>query len=118
MARRRTSEFEQPSLFDDEDVAPQPPVAVRQPSGPPSVLDFPPSTWREVPAARFNSWSLLRQLAYCRDRDIDGALYAPTDEEALWFKARADSYSRDILALIRGHHEAATSSIRPTAEHP
>lgn len=54
--------------------------------------DLPRSTWQEVPAALFNSWSDARQLAYCALRDEDGALYANTLEEALWFQARARSY--------------------------
>ena len=54
--------------------------------------DLPRSTWQEVPQALFESWSDARQLAYCALRDEDGALYANTLEEALWFQARGRSY--------------------------
>jgi hypothetical protein len=84
----------QPSLFDFDD-EPAPVTAGLQVE----TIDLPRSEWREVPQALFDSWPVGRQLAYCRDRDMDGALYAPTDEEALWFKARADWYSQELSTL-------------------
>jgi len=91
----RKQTLKQPSLFDFDDE----PV-VRERLQVTETIDLPRSEWREVPQALFDSWPMGRQLAYCRDRDMDGALYAPTDEEALWFKARADWYSQEIRTLL------------------
>jgi len=57
--------------------------------------DLPRSTWQEVPQVVFDSWSNERQLAYCAARDTDGSLYAYTMEEARWFQARAEYYTKE-----------------------
>lgn len=59
---------------------------------------LPPNPWKEVPQALFDSWSNERQLAYCRDRDENAALYAPTLEEGIWFQKRANTYAKEIEA--------------------
>jgi hypothetical protein len=87
-------QLSEPSLFDELEDAPAPPSTEQD------YIDLPRSTWREVPQALFDSWSVLRQLAYCRERDMDGALYAPNDEEALWFKRRADSYTNQMKEYL------------------
>lgn len=48
------------------------------------------SQWREVPQARFFSWSDKMQLAYCAARDEDAARDEPTC--AGWYLWRANSY--------------------------
>ena len=50
------------------------------------------STWREVPQARFLSWSHEQQMAYCAARDMDSALWADNEDTAMWFLERAESY--------------------------
>lgn len=69
------------------------------PSSPPSIADdLPESTWVEVPQARFNSWSVEQQLAYCARRDEDAALCCETLEQAQWFQQRAQMYREMIHA--------------------
>ncbi len=49
------------------------------------------STWREVPAARFLSWSPAMQYAYCAARDRDSAEHAENDEWRQFYLRRAGS---------------------------
>jgi hypothetical protein len=48
--------------------------------------------WREVPAARFLSWPLAMQMAYCRDRDLDSAEHAESEEWQQFYLRRANGY--------------------------
>lgn len=48
--------------------------------------------WQEVPQARFLSWTVGEQMAYCAARDIDSAAQADTAEEIDWYLERARSY--------------------------
>lgn len=71
----------------------------QEPATPPSVGIGPAdlnagsaSSWREVPAALYLSWSPQRQHAYCAARDEDAALHADTTIEAEWYLARARAY--------------------------
>ena len=57
------------------------------------------STWREVPQARFLSWSPAMQAAYCRDRDLDSAEHADDEEWEQFYLARANVY--DEMARIQ-----------------
>ena len=66
-----------PLLFDLADTEDAPVVVTR-------------STWREVPQARFLSWSPARQLAYCVARDEDAAKHDA--EWAEFYAARAVAY--------------------------
>jgi len=50
------------------------------------------STWQEIPAARFLSWTRREQLAYCAARDEDAALYCVPPEDPEWYRQRARSY--------------------------
>jgi hypothetical protein len=55
-----------------------------------------PSSWREVPAARYLSWPLAMQMAYCRDRDLDSAEHAENEEWQQFYLQRANGYNDDI----------------------
>lgn len=55
--------------------------------------------WREVPQARFDSWSREMQLAYCAARDYDSAAHADSLEWCEFFLARARSYEAEMGAL-------------------
>jgi hypothetical protein len=50
------------------------------------------STWREVPQARFLSWSPRMQAAYCRDRDLDSYEQADDEDTQQFFLRRANMY--------------------------
>lgn len=51
-----------------------------------------PSSWKEVPQARFLSWSDAEQNAYCAARDRDSADEAKDEESELFFLERSLSY--------------------------
>ncbi len=51
-----------------------------------------PSTWNEVPQARFLSWPPAMQAAYCRDRDLDSAEHAEGEEWSQFYLRRANAY--------------------------
>jgi hypothetical protein len=63
----------------------------------PSLFDEP--EWKEVPQARFLSWTPAEQLAYCAERDKDAAEHADHYDEAKWLLARAADYERDLSEL-------------------
>lgn len=65
-----------------------------------TLFDEPESEWREVPAARFLSWTLGEQLAYCAARDDDSARTA-TDLPASFYSDRADAYLLMMVELER-----------------
>lgn len=67
--------------------------------------ESPAALWQEVPQARFNSWPLAQQLAYCIARDLDAAAQAETLEENQFFQQRAAGYHDD--------QQAAANSERP-----
>jgi hypothetical protein len=64
--------------------------------GEPGHLDLPHSTWREVPQARFLSWSAAMQNAYCAARDRDSAIYAENDAWTQFYIQRARSYDASV----------------------
>jgi hypothetical protein len=78
--KRRTDDT--PSLFD-----PPMPIVAPEPTE---------SDWREVPQPLFLSWSPLMQWAYCRDRDLDSAMFAESHDMAVFFMARAEMYRQMI----------------------
>ena len=48
--------------------------------------------WREVPQARFLSWSPAMQMAYCMRRDLDSAACAENDWWRAFYARRAEGY--------------------------
>lgn len=54
------------------------------------------STWQEVPAARFLSWTRREQLAYCAARDEDSAAHEASPEWQLFYLERAAAYLMDL----------------------
>ena len=70
--------LKQPELFDEAEELTAPSVER--------------STWQEVPAARFLSWTRRKQLAYCEARDEDAALHCVPPEDPEWYRQRAQSY--------------------------
>lgn len=60
-----------------------------------SPVDLPPSTWREVPQARFLSWTPAEQMAYCAVRDEDSASHEASPTWLRFYIERAESY-RDL----------------------
>ena len=53
----------------------------------------PRSEWREVPQARFLSWSSVMQSAYCRACDLDSAAHAENDAWRVFYVRRAEMYA-------------------------
>ncbi len=53
---------------------------------------IPQNQWREVPQARYLSWSEGQQLAYNAARDRDSAEHANDDEWREFYLRRAESY--------------------------
>lgn len=91
------------SLFDDIDMGPeekcgiQPVIAPIEASNGFNSRQAPPSSWHEVPAARFSSWTAAEQFAYCRDRDLDSAERAESEwwrefyiDRALWYDGQVN----------------------------
>jgi hypothetical protein len=58
------------------------------------------SMWREVPQARFLSWSDAMQRAYCAARDEDAALHAESDDWAAFYRKRAAHYRSSLSEAI------------------
>jgi hypothetical protein len=56
------------------------------------------STWQEVPQARFLSWSVGEQLAYCAARDYDAAEHETDLEWCQFYFDRARMYQNQIEA--------------------
>lgn len=55
--------------------------------------------WREVPQARFLSWSPRMQAAYCRDRDLASSECAESEAWAQFYLRRANTYDEDARSL-------------------
>lgn len=81
--------IEQTDLFDLNEPNPAP---AWKPS-------WPVSSWREVPQARFLSWSPARQLSYCALRDEDSAKYALDSSWAEFYTNRAKMYKEMLNEL-------------------
>lgn len=77
------------SLFDFDDLGGDPCVTNDEGGGQATASS---QEWHEVPQARFMSWPLAQQLAYCAARDIDSAAEADTLEEIEFFQQRARMY--------------------------
>lgn len=61
----------------------------------------PATSWNEVPAALFLSWSVPMQLAYCARRDEDTTTHTSCDVlGAEFYTARAAGY-KEMYALPR-----------------
>lgn len=48
--------------------------------------------WREVPQARFLSWTRGEQMAYCAARDADSATHTDDEEWRQFYQQRAQDY--------------------------
>lgn len=70
----------------------------REESGPPSLQPDAEDDWREVPQARFLSWSPRMQAAYCAERDERAALEADDMQLARFYLTRAEGYRKDVKA--------------------
>lgn len=71
-------------------------VATRQTDDADTPVVVAVSTWQEVPAARFLSWSHEMQLAYCAKRDEDSANEALSEEWAEFYRQRARDYRQSL----------------------
>jgi hypothetical protein len=98
---------EQPSLFDFDAGCPAE-FDPQNIGGLGETMPSPASIWQEVPQARYDSWPLAMQLAYCAARDENSAKYADSDEWREFYQERAESYRSAIGSETVALHGSAT----------
>jgi hypothetical protein len=84
--------------FDSPVSGGQPVTDASKPTGGGSSPQAGESIWREVPQARFLSWSPAMQASYCASRDLDSAESAhERGEDPEFYMRRAEAYAVEVL---------------------